>query len=161
MIDFADDTPQAPAADNPVAARVQEIRAEEQAQPVRRGRGRPRGSRTRNRRPPPAAATPAPAAAPDHPVAEPPSEGDLRGLGKLLGTAWRIVGLRLQRRPLTDAEEYELAQAAHPILVKYGALSGRWAAEVNLGVTLFGLWLTTEIPPPAPAAADDYTTATA
>jgi hypothetical protein len=142
--------PATPPAD-PVADKARQVL--ERAQDAeRRPPGRPRGSKTKNRRKPaggPSAArteaTREGAAAPPDPV-PPPTEAEVRGLGKMLGAAWRMMGVRMRRRPLTAAEELELAEAAHPVMQKYGggALE-KWGAEIALAFTVWGLWEATEI----------------
>lgn len=151
----ADDAaaPEVPPTGDPLrekAAQVLREAAEDDAAPVRRGRGRPRGardSRKRSRRSTSTRpqATPEPAA-PEVPP-EPPTEAELRGLANLLSVGWRMVAARLRRRALTPAESLELAAAAHPVAVKYGAGAlDKWGAEIGLGLTLWGLWEVTALP---------------
>jgi len=65
----------------------------------------------------------------------------------MLGAAWRMLGTRLRRRPLTESEESELAAAAHPVLAKYGGGAlDKYGAELALAFTVWGLWESTEIP---------------
>jgi len=68
-----------------------------------------------------------------------------------MGVGWRMLGKRFRRRPLEPAEERELAEAAIPVLGKYGGgFLEKWGAEISLGIVAFGLWDRTQIPDPAP-----------
>jgi hypothetical protein len=80
---------------------------------------------------------------------EPPSEAELVGVGKMLGTTWKIIGERFRRRPLTSSEERELAEAAIPVLTKYGGgFLEQYGAEISLGIVAIGLWDGTKLPEP-------------
>lgn len=127
-----------------VAAKAEAVLAEAAEERPRRGRGRPRGSKTKNRRADGARVEAAPE--PPAPPAE-PTEAELRALAFMLSTAWRMVGARLRRRPLTPSEADELAKAAHPVLAKYGGSAlEQWGPEIGLAFTLIGLWGATEFP---------------
>lgn len=142
----ADAPPDSPAA--AVQAKAAEVlRDMEAEQPVRRGRGRPRGSKTRNRAGRGAAARVEAAPEPPAPPAE-PTDAEIHGLAVVLEMGWRMVGARLRRRPLAPPEAEQLARAAHPVLAKYGGSAFEaWGAEITLAVTVFGLWQMTELPP--------------
>ena len=156
-------------ATDPAAAAARALGDDATATPRRSGRGgrrtgagRPRGARTRSAAP--AAAPPAEPEPPRGDPFAPIGDAELRGTAGLLRIAWRMLGTRLRRRPLTDEESVELASAAIPVLRKYGATFDAWAAELSLAVTVIGLWNVTELevvevardvdqdPKPAPAA---------
>jgi hypothetical protein len=105
---------------------------------ARRGRGRPRGSKTRHRS---RAAAPEP-----EPDEIAPSPAEVAAVGRMVGVGWRVLGGMMHRRPLTDTEQLELAEAAIPVLQKYGGGLAKWAIEINLAFVVYGLWITTEIP---------------
>ena len=146
-----DAPPESPAA--AVQAKAAEVLRDMEAEPVRRGPGRPRGSKTRNRNRAGRGASARVEAAPEPPA--PPaelSEAEMQGLAFALQLAWGLAGARLRRRPLTDSESLQLAQAAHPVLAKYGfGTLDKYAPEITLGMTLLGLWQATELPPEPPA----------
>lgn len=151
------------ATSDPVADKARQVLAGDAdgaAAPQRRGPGRPPGAKNKTRkrdrsrsgrssRPASAAADAIERepAAPEVPP-EPPSPAELRGLGKMFGALWRVVGSRLNRRPLSASEELELAEAAHPVMLKYGGGAlDKWGAEIGLGITLWGLWESTAVDP--------------
>jgi hypothetical protein len=81
------------------------------------------------------------------PPPPPPTEAEIIGVGKLLGTSWRLLGGRFRRRPLDPLEERQLAEAAIPVLSKYGGgFLEQWGAELSLGIVAIGLWDSTRIP---------------
>lgn len=145
-----DAPPESPAA--AVQAKAAEVLAAAEADAAPR-RGRPRGSKTRNRAGRGARARVEAAPEPPAPPAE-LTEAEMQGLAFALRLAWGLAGERLRRRPLTDEEALQLAQATHPVLVKYGfGALDKYAAEITLGMTLLGLWQATALPPePNPAA---------
>lgn len=111
----------------------------------RRGAGRPRKSGT----PRPAAAE-----APSEPAPLPePTEIEIAGTAGLISAVWKMLGPRLNRRPLQAEEAREIATAAIPVMNKYGAsFLDEWGAELTLGMVLLGTWERTALPP---APSDD------
>jgi hypothetical protein len=133
-----------------VQAAVDRAREAEKAEratpaPQKRGRGRPKGSRTRR---------PVPASEPAEPEAEeePPSPTELRGVGVMWGVVWRILARTTGRvRPLEKSEELELAEASVPMMRKYAPALDRWMVEINFGVAILGVIMETAIVPTPPA----------
>lgn len=82
-----------------------------------------------------------------------PSEAEVLGVGKFVGVGWRMLGKRFRLRPLEREEERELAEAAIPVLAKYGGgFLEKWGAEISFGIVAVGLWDRTRLPAdPAPA----------
>lgn len=136
--------PEGPGQPNEVERAVAEIRQDRQAAgatPARRGRGRPKGSKTRRPTSSPPE-TPAPALEPP-----PPSEAEIAVTARLCAAGWKLAGSRLNRRPLEEGEARELAAAAIPVISKYaGDVAQKYGAEIALAVTVWGLWDATEIP---------------
>jgi hypothetical protein len=146
-------SPEVPAQPNAVeqaAAALREERKAPDAPPAttKRGRGRPKGAKTRRTAPGPVAAEPMALELAG------PSEAEIAVMGRLCSAAWKLLGKRLHRRPLEDAEARELAAAAIPVMNKYGGdLAQKYGAELALCVTVWGLWDITALPeleqPPA------------
>jgi len=125
----------------------------------RRG-GRPKGSRDRKpRRRRGASAEPAPELEAGDttsvsPADAPPTEFEIRVVGKLGGVLWKIAARRFNRRELTPDEQNDLAEAAIPVLNKYGGqLFEQWSAEITLVIVVASLWEGTELPKPATSTA--------
>jgi hypothetical protein len=105
----------------------------------RHGAGRPRGAKTKR-------STEAEPEPESEPLPE-PSAVEIAGTAALLETIWRMLGTRLNRRPLEREEARELAVVTIPVLNKYGAsFLDQWGSELALGITLIGLWDRTALP---------------
>ena len=116
----------------------------------RRG-GRPRGSRDRKPRKRRGAELAPELEVGDttsvSPADAPPTELEIRIVGKLGGVLWKIAARRFNRRELTPQEQNDLAEAAIPVLNKYGGgLFEQWSAEITLGIVVVALWEGTALP---------------
>lgn len=153
-----DDVQETVARETPLEETARDLLGEggtETALPPERAKGgRPRGrkdSRPRKRpardRRPARESSPEPETPPAKVVAE-PSEAEVQGLAKLCAIVWGLVARRFNRAPLEAEESVELARAALPVLVKYGAGElEKWGAEIGLGLTVLGLWNAKELRP--------------
>ena len=144
-------TPKPDTQPNAVESKADELlaRREAEAPTPRPGKpGRPRGvkdSKPRKRpgveRRPVSTAPPEPAAPP-----APPTEAEISGMAAMLGLMWRAACERVGRRPLTQDEARELAEAVVPVANKYGGgFLDKWGAEITLGMVAWGLWDRTAI----------------
>jgi len=104
----------------------------------KRGRGRPRGSKTKR----PSTARPKADEEELEEEREPykASEASVQGAALLGATLWRIAGPMVKLDALTEDEALELGQALDPILYKYVPMVSEWREELNALVVIVGLF---------------------
>lgn len=106
--------------------------------PPKRKRGRPPGSKTKNK-----TETPTVPAKPERTPEEQKQGAALCAF--LAATIWDIGAPFAKRRSLTDDEALKLGQALDPVLWKYAPAISNWQLEINLLVTVAMLWQGTAI----------------
>lgn len=117
--------------------------------------GRPRGRRDSKPRKRPGSRPAPQASEPEPPPVDdtPPTDAEIAGTAQLMGIAWRLMGSRMNRRPLSSEEQQELALAAIPMMRKYGGgFLEEWGAEITFIMVVLGLWERTK-QEPAPGSA--------
>ena len=69
-----------------------------------------------------------------------PNEKTIRAVAKMCGTLWYLASPFMKARPLSDTEALLLAEDVDPILQKYVPMYDDWKYEINLSMTLVGLY---------------------
>jgi hypothetical protein len=126
--------------------------AESVVEEIKRGPGRPKGSKTRKRSTP-LKSKPEPE---DDDAERPPYAPDPASIALcvILGnTLWNMSRIISHHRALTEEEQQGLGSAMDPVFYKYLPALENWKSELTLVMCIWGLWqATTPEPEKAPEA---------